>query len=430
MLEGLRRRLTLAYTSATWLVLTAVLLVVLFITESQLTERNLQTFQNQVDSIVNKLETEKSISTTWLAQMEAGGGLMIHIEENGYPFFFSGAWTAPTPRETLMAQVQALALAEEINPAVFPLFAERRSSSILSVTGETGEAYHAMVTVLPREKGWMSLTVIKYDPASLAQRRQTRLFLAAFDLAALFLLLLVNWRFIGKSLKPVEESRRKQTDFVAAASHELRSPLAVIRASASAIGEDPADRAVFQSRIDAECRRMGRLIDDMLLLANADASNWSIRKEAVDMDTLLIETYERYLPLCREAGIHLDISLPETALPQSMGDRERLQQILAVLLDNAKSYTPAGGRITIRAGVKGRKLRIEVADTGVGIPEAVRPHIFERFYRAEASRSSKDHFGLGLSVAMELMQLHGGTIDFYDTPGGGTTFVLALPLPL
>ncbi len=174
---------------------------------------------------------------------------------------------------------------------------------------------------------------------------------------------------------------------------------------------------------------MARLVDDMLLLASADARTWSLKRETVDMDTLLLELFEAFQPACREKGISLCLELPDQALPTVSGDPQRLRQILLVLLDNAAAFTPSGKSIWICAQVreKKRELALQVINEGRSIPQEARPYIFDRFYQADPSRSRKQHFGLGLSIARELAELHHGSISLEDDPQGRTCFMVVLP---
>lgn len=248
-------------------------------------------------------------------------------------------------------------------------------------------------------------------------------------LAGLALLFLANWFLAKLVLRPTAESLRRQTEFVAAASHELRSPLAVIRSSLSAAQsvDDAQDVEKFQNAAAEEAERMSHLVDDLLLLAGGDAGSWHLQKEPVELDTLLIDASEVYRPLVKEKQVKLCLDLPDTALPKVQGAAERLRQILAILLDNALQYAPGGTSITMRAAARKGKVVVEVADQGCGIPDEEKGRVFERFYRADKSRHDKAHFGLGLSVAKELAELHGGNLYAEDTKGGGATFTLVLP---
>lgn len=428
MLKKLRKRLTLIYTLCIGTVVTVIVIGTLMINENQLEQRSLEAFQSSIDSIVYKMQTDTAISATWLAQTEINNRFIIHIEDAGRPFLFSGAWQPKMDRTALIEKTKALALAEGVDTTAFPVSAKLSSSSILKFKGEDKEEYYGYVTVLPSTKGWKSLTLIRNVPNEKNQIIRQRLLFAALDIIALAALYIINWYFVGKALAPVEESRKQQAEFVAAASHELRSPLAVIQANASALQMDVSQASRFLPGIEQECRRMARLIDDMLILASADAKTWSVMREIIETDTFLIECYELFLPLCQKKSQKLNLVLPDEALHNIAGDRQRLEQTILILLDNAMQYTQSNGKITMSAYEKGKTLSIAIEDNGPGIPDEMKTHIFERFFRIDKARNKKNHFGLGLSIASELIRLHEGHIYLKDTNGGGSTFIIELPI--
>lgn len=163
-------------------------------------------------------------------------------------------------------------------------------------------------------------------------------------------------------------------------------------------------------------------------IPSAANHTWQIRPAPADLDTLLLEAFEKYEPLAREKEIALKITLPEEPIPSCLCDSMRISQVLAVLLDNALSYTPSGGRICLSLRRQKDCLLLSVADNGPGIPDAQKEQIFQRFYRGDSARRDRDHFGLGLCIAREILHLHQGEILVRDTPGGGVTFLLKLPL--
>ena len=247
-------------------------------------------------------------------------------------------------------------------------------------------------------------------------------------MAAVLLLTAFSWHFTKKVLAPVEENRKRQIQFVAAASHELRSPLTVILTTLSAVrsGILPKDDA-FLDTLESEGTRMSRLITDMLQLANADSHSWSMFPVPTELDTLLLQTWESNESLASRKNLGWEIHLPDKEVPACCCDPERIRQILSILIDNAFSYTPSGGRILLGLEVMGNQLCLSVSDTGPGIPDSEKSAVFERFYRADPSRKNKSHFGLGLSIAKEIVSLHKGQLLVTDTPGGGATFQVLLP---
>lgn len=424
MFYKLRKQLTIIYTLITWFILTVIIFFSLLINEKQLDNQIIQMFQSQIYDITYKLESENKISITWLAQMESSNNLIINISENNIPFFFQGSWTPETPRNKLIEKTINLSYENGVDIYSYPVFSEKRDSPIFTFRGDKKEKYYSCVTIIPTERGWKSLVVIKYTFAEENQKIISRIIFIIIDIIAIIILFITNWLFIGKLLKPIEENQKKQYEFVAAASHELRSPLTVIQASISAMISDKTKFNKFSKLIEKECKRMRHLIDDMLILANADAKTWTVHKEIIDMDTILIELYDMFFYICLEKKLKLSLSLPDNPLPNILGDKERIKQVLSILIDNALNYTPENGKINIKSYSKNRHLFIEVSDNGKGIPDNKKEHIFDRFYRVDSSRNDKKHFGLGLSIALELIKLHNGNIICCNTKGGGTTFII------
>lgn len=132
--------------------------------------------------------------------------------------------------------------------------------------------------------------------------------------------------------------------------------------------------------------------------------------------------------MAERKGQTLAVELPGNGLPLLTGDEQRLKQTLTILLDNALRYTPEGGSVLLKAERRGRGIRIQVIDTGPGIADDHKAHVFDRFYREDKSRTGKEHYGLGLSIAWELVRLHGGKIIMEDTDGGGLTVKIDIPL--
>ena len=245
-----------------------------------------------------------------------------------------------------------------------------------------------------------------------------------------FLLLgIFSFWFSGHATRPIELAQKKQTDFIAAASHELRSPLAVIHTNTSALALNANQETLrFTTSIHNECTRMKHLIDDLLLLANMDAKHWSIQTTPTEIDTLVLDMYECFIPLSKQKNLIFNVILPDDLVPTLMIDNERIRQTLSILLDNAFTYTPAGNKVSLVLNYTPHALTISVIDNGPGIAEEHKPYIFDRFYRVDTSRHDKNHYGLGLSIAYEMMQLHHGQLTLQDTPGGGCTFSLIFPL--
>ena len=176
--------------------------------------------------------------------------------------------------------------------------------------------------------------------------------------------------------------------------------------------------------IQVESERMTRMVGDLLLLAQADAGQ-PIRRERVELDTLVLQVYRQVRPLAE--GIELVIGAEDQAT--ILGDPDRIKQLLLNLVDNAIKYTPQGGKVTLGLQRVEGWAQLSVADTGIGIPAQDLPHIFERFYRVDKARSrAAGGTGLGLSIVQWIVQAHNGKIDVQSETGKGTTFTVWLPL--
>ena len=154
----------------------------------------------------------------------------------------------------------------------------------------------------------------------------------------------------------------------------------------------------------------------------------SCHKKPAELDTLLLSAYEKFEPLARKKSISISISLPDKIIPPCPCDKERIEQVFSILLDNAISYTPPEGRISLSMEASMERLSFRVSDNGAGIPDAEKKAVFGRFYRCDKSHKDKSHFGLGLCIAQEIIHMHKGKLWIEDTPGGGATFVVVLNL--
>ncbi|MFC6082869.1 sensor histidine kinase [Sphaerisporangium aureirubrum] len=233
---------------------------------------------------------------------------------------------------------------------------------------------------------------------------------------------------VGNALEVRHASETQVRQFVADASHELRTPLAAIRGYAELGGRAgrslPPEVAHMLSRVESEARRMTGLVDDMLLLARLDAGR-PLAHEAVDLSMLTVNAVGD----AHAAGPRHDwrLEMPEDPVTV-LGDPARLQQVLTNLLANARAHTPEGTRVTVGVAARGRQAVLRVADTGPGIPADLLPHIFERFARADGSRSrAAGGTGLGLAIVHAVLTAQGGSVAVESAPGR-TRFTVLLPL--
>lgn len=430
MLHKLKIHLIRLYTVMSCLILSFIIFGACYLNLVQLKKDSLKNFKDLQDEIIDKLEMDDIISNTWLSNLEVSNKLIIHIEDNGTPFFFKGSWVPSSSRSFMIHKAQKAALKKGINISASSMHSTRSFSSVFNLYGKHKEPAYASVGILPNDNGFMSLTLIQFLPTESLLIFHEILIYLGFDFMGCLGLFLVSCFFVNRALKPVEESQKKQNEFIAAASHDLRSPLAVIQTNATSLLINDADPERFVPIIVEECTHMSRLINDMLLLASSDAKTWHINKEKIDTETYLIEIYDAFSSICQENEHKLYLDLPEEILPPLYADKGRLTQILGILIDNAITYSPVKSQISLRPYMKKSFFYIEVEDHGIGIPENERNAVFDRFYRTDKARNDNSHFGLGLSIAKELVELQNGKISIKDTPNGGATFLLCFPLAI
>ncbi|GAC1366216.1 MAG: hypothetical protein NVS2B12_09470 [Ktedonobacteraceae bacterium] len=233
----------------------------------------------------------------------------------------------------------------------------------------------------------------------------------------------------------VSELRRQdevRRDLIANIAHDLATPLTAIQGFSEALADDvisdPSARQETALRIGREVQRLRRMVADVRQMTSLEAGQTPLDLAPLDLQSLVDETLFVLQPECEQMGITLynDVA-PE--LPQVQADNDRVIQVLLNLLDNARRHTPEGGSIRVGARLQGSAVAIRVSDTGSGIDPADLPHIFERFYRADRSRTTTTGgSGLGLSIVKAIVSAHGGTIQAESTPGLGTHITFTLPI--
>ena len=228
---------------------------------------------------------------------------------------------------------------------------------------------------------------------------------------------------LAETLEHLEQIRR---DAAADVAHELRTPLAGIVSRIEAAQDGVLrDEGANLEAMHAEALRLARLVEDLGKLAEAQQPGLTLRKELVDLRALVEERTRIYKDHLEAKGIALEAHL-EAA--QAYGDRGRVVQIVDNLLSNALRYTDTGGAVTVELAQRDGEARIDVSDTGIGIPGEDLPYIFERFWRGEPSRARRTGgAGIGLAIVAELVRAHGGRIDVQSRPGKGSTFTVTLP---
>lgn len=244
-------------------------------------------------------------------------------------------------------------------------------------------------------------------------------------IAAALITLLVT----GRALVPVREGFEAQRRFVADASHELRTPAALIRANAEVLEREQLvaeDGQPLLEDVIAEADRLGGLVGDLLQLSAWDETELTIAPESVDVAQVARETVRGATALAAERNVRLETEGVESAV--AYVDRTRIVQLMLILIDNAVDHSPAGGAVTVRVATTAHAIEIHVDDQGPGIPESDRERIFEPFTRLTGTtRHGSGGTGLGLAIARRIVDAHGGTIRADSQPDGGARFTVALP---
>ncbi len=229
-----------------------------------------------------------------------------------------------------------------------------------------------------------------------------------------------------------EEKERMQNAFITFVSHEMRSPLVVVRQSFESLmalaggrfGQDVTD---LIARCNKRIQGLEDLVEHWLDISRIEQGTFAQKKEALDLAGLISRSVEEMAPLCTKRGIALETSIPDT-IQKIEGDEESLVRVFTNIIGNATKYTPEGGRIAISVRDDGPYLAADISDTGQGIPQDKLPFIFEPFFRVKGKNDPNKGSGLGLSYCKTIMEFHGGEITAKSKEGEGTTFTLRFPV--
>ncbi len=424
MLKKLKRKLYFLFASSIMFVFSIVIFL--------LARENIETMQNAELSFINRQATNLVLlfenSTNYTKNLEIceksyGYVFRLFTEQNKLLYESADMKDTAETIDIFLETLKHLESTYNIESGY------STQSGTHTFSSKNGKAYYGVLCSIYTDTGYINLAIVKEKSGITA-------FLPAIThyfliwLMVLIAVLFVSILIIRQAMKPAEKTMQSQKNFIAAVSHELKTPMAVILSTADAIEASPdctIDVKNHAVLIGTEISRMTRLIQDLLLLSSIDAGNWISQKSEINVDTLLISLYDKFVNICNQKSIDLQIKMPEECFPSLISDEDRLNQIISILLDNAISYSPEQSVILMDASIQKNYLAISIIDHGIGISEEDKEHIFDRFYRCDKSRTKKEHYGLGLSVANELVSLLAGRIYLSDTPGGGCTFTITIP---
>jgi signal transduction histidine kinase len=417
MFDHIRKRLTMGYVGILALILIVFGVVVMFSFQRQVTIQQDKLLDQKVKSLVNG-----SLSDT--------DKIAILEDPKSY------GWVILTPRgHTLGQNPTAASLGLPAGRLARQSLHEQQTVSA-TVRGPQGKVRVASSPAV--QSGSLVVLQVARSPA-VVQNIVARLavVLVFTGLGALVLVAAGGLFMSRRAMLPVQEAFGRQRTFIADASHELKTPLTLIRADAEVLSRglnDPEHAADNRELIDdllGETDRMSAILSDLLLLARLDAEKISVSREPFDLALVLSETSERFAARAVAEGKNLEVK-HSGKLP-ARGDAERTGQILAALLDNALRFTPPEGTVTVGGEAKDKRIAATVTDTGPGIPPESLDRIFERFYRADTYSAARTRgpsgggTGLGLAIAGDLARAQGGELVAENVTGGGARFALTLP---
>ncbi len=429
LFAGIRRRLTLSYT----LVLASLLVlfgVALYVGASQALFRPID------DTLASSAQ---SAGQNW--QYQSAGQNWQYDNTTSCPPVDrrpTSLWVCTNPDGKGLNNATRIGI-DILSPGTGTVIADAlhngQASDTIDVSGVGAVRRYALAVPNPSGSGYLGVIVV----GSLVQGEVTALQVLLILLLILGVITLLASAFGGlflsrRALAPARLAVARQQAFIADASHELRTPITLVRADAEVLlrgGDrlDPDDRALLQD-IVTEAEHMGTLTTNLLTLARLDAGRLQVEQEVVDLREVARAVVRRVSPLAAEAGIALHTAdSEETGAALVVGDRFLLEQAALILLDNAIKYNRPGGGVTVTSRPTPRQAILEVRDTGVGIAAEHLPHLTERFYRVDKARSREaGGAGLGLSIAQGIADRLGGSLSLSSDPGRGTTATLTLPL--
>lgn len=277
------------------------------------------------------------------------------------------------------------------------------------------------VTIIRSENSPTVLLILQNRTDELAVSVSLRRLFTGCIVGGMLFIVIASLYISARAIRPIERSIKQQQAFVAAASHELRTPVAALLANAEVLSDASlGEYSPYLESVLHVSKRISSLVSDMIDLARADVGELSIQKMAVDAGEAAEKAVLWMRPLAEQKGIALSVSAAPLFV---QADSDRLRQVLLVLLDNAVRYTEKGSHVDVSVAKKNHFVEITVSDDGNGIPDAHKAHVFERFYRLDEARSRESGgVGLGLSIAKRLVEQMEGSITLTDRIGGGACF--------
>jgi signal transduction histidine kinase len=262
---------------------------------------------------------------------------------------------------------------------------------------------------------------------------QMKWLLTVFAVVLLVVSIGVGYWFSKRAMVPIQKAYQRQQDFVSDASHELRTPLSIMQASIEIIEEEQKHLSTFHQKVltgmKEELLRTTHMLEGLLTLARSDSGRLEIMREYFDLRDLVVSSTEKFKLLSAKKEISISCTVSTDDKFIYYGDKERIKQLLYILIDNAIKYSKSSGEIKVNLIKNEKNAILQISDTGIGIPQEKIKYIFERFYRVDSGRSrSQGGVGLGLSIAAWIVKAHGGQIKVNSVLDEGTKVQIMLPI--
>ncbi len=423
MFRKVHIRLTMVFTTVCTLILAIMSIFYLYLNYCSIYNNAFTSFQNNMTIFSSELSKSHTISHEWLQSIQKDYNYYLFVYDNNAPMKFTIQNKSDTnlmliknikqrfTNDVNQMQRSTISQHKEISCSID---GKRIFISIITIPGKNGSTEIYAVDILKNEREQIWKLGIHF------------IIIIILAFAALFIFSYVFTRML---LKPIRQAHEQQAHFIAAASHEIRNPVNTIISALDAMDKsEGTQRDSFADIARKEGNRLILLTEDLLTLARSDNGNFTSNFAPAELDTILLDCYEAFMAPAQEKEIHINIKLPEENVPIANIDSERIKQVISILLSNAVSYTPERGKIDISYSVETQWHIIIISDNGSGISDEDKRHIFERFYRADHAREDRSHFGLGLAIAKEIIDLHNGKIFVKDNDSGGASFIVYLPI--
>ncbi|MCM1008915.1 MAG: HAMP domain-containing histidine kinase [Ruminococcus flavefaciens] len=423
MFRKVHIRLTMVFTTVCTLILAIMSIFYLYLNYCSIYNNAFTSFQNDMTIFSSEFSKSHTISHEWLQSIQKDYNYNLFVYDNNAPMKFT--LQNKSDSDLMLIENIKQHFTNDVNQMHRSTISQHKEIScsingnkifisIITIPGKNGNTEIYAIDILKNEREQMWKLGIHF------------IIIIILAFAALFIFSYVFTRML---LKPIRQAHEQQAHFIAAASHEIRNPVNTIISALDAMGKCEGNQHDnFANIARKEGKRLMLLTEDLLTLARSDNGNFTSNFVPAELDTILLDCYEAFMAPAQEKEIHINIKLPEENVPKANIDSERIKQVISVLLSNAVSYTPERGKIDISYSVETQWHIIIISDNGSGISDEDKRHIFERFYRADHAREDRSHFGLGLAIAKEIIDLHNGKIFVKDNDSGGASFIVYIPV--